>query len=75
MVSKKEHLEISEWFYERAKEFKKIANYTSKEFVTIKLGYTSLAIECLLVSDDHLLNWFLHPNEFLSRDTSLTLSN
>ncbi|MFQ6062318.1 MAG: hypothetical protein ACE5J9_03980 [Methanosarcinales archaeon] len=41
--------------------------YTSKEYTTVKLGYVSLALECLVVSDDHLLNWFLYPNEFLSR--------
>ncbi|MFQ6062437.1 MAG: hypothetical protein ACE5J9_04590 [Methanosarcinales archaeon] len=31
-------------------------------------GYKSLAIELLVVSDDHLLNWFLYPNEFKSRN-------
>ena len=38
-----------------------------KEDPIVKLEYLSLALACLLISDDHLLNWFLYPKEFNSR--------
>ncbi|MFQ6054810.1 MAG: hypothetical protein ACE5J3_02385 [Methanosarcinales archaeon] len=67
MVSRREHFELSEWYYERAKEFKQTADYISKDYPTVKIGYISLAIASLVFSDDHLLNWFLYPHEFTSR--------
>jgi len=54
-----------EWYYQIAKKcYQKGLN---AENSLSKLGYLSYAIEGLLLSDDHLLNWYLYPNWFHSR--------
>ncbi|MFQ6071844.1 MAG: hypothetical protein ACE5KT_03980 [Methanosarcinales archaeon] len=65
MVSKKEHQDFRECHYRVAKNFHQKGIHASDDLT--KLTYLSSAVEHLLVSDDHLLNAFMYPNEFKSR--------
>lgn len=65
IVERNEHKNFSEWYYEVAKKCHKKGQVESDPL--IKFGHLSLSIGCLLISDDHLFNWFLYPKEFSSR--------
>ncbi|MFQ6063439.1 MAG: hypothetical protein ACE5J9_09750 [Methanosarcinales archaeon] len=65
MVSKKEYKDFSECHYRMALKYHKKGINESDDLK--KLTYLSDAVSHLLVSTDHLLNWFLYPNVFKSR--------
>jgi len=69
MVSKKEYKDFSECHYHKADPTLRYHKKGINESDDLKkLTYLSDAVSHLLVSTDHLLNWFLYPTVFKSRN-------
>jgi hypothetical protein len=65
MATMEEHLIMSDWHSKIAEA--KFRKALSSEHLEERAGYFAISAECLLVSTDHLLNWFTRSDAFTSR--------